>query len=274
MALKQYNSYTASRRFITTLDFSLLTRHRPEKKLVQPIKKTGGRNNLGRITSRYRGGGHKRAYRLIDFKRNKADIPGTIESIEYDPNRSAFIALVLYQDGERRYILMPDGLKVGASVIASEHADIQPGNTLSLRSIPLGTQIHNIELRFGKGGQLARSAGCFAQLTAKEGDHALLRLPSGEVRRIHLDCRATIGQLSNIDHENISVGKAGRTRWSGRLPHVRGMAMNAVDHPHGGGEGRSKGGNHPCSPWGQLAKGKKTRNNKRTDHFIVQRRKK
>ena len=274
MATKEYKPYTPSRRKMTTTDFSALTKKKPEKALLEPIKRSGGRNNRGRITSRYRSGGHKRAYRLIDFKRDKVDIPGRISSIEYDPNRSAFIALVVYKDGEKRYILMPEGLKVGDTIISSKEADIQPGNALPLKNIPLGTQIHNIELSLGRGGQMVRSAGGMAQLTAKEGDYALLKLPSGEVRKVYINCRATIGQLSNIDHENITYGKAGRTRWLGRYPHVRGMAMNPVDHPHGGGEGRSKGGNHPTSPWGLLTKGHKTRKNKRTTRLIVKDRRK
>ncbi|OGQ26931.1 MAG: 50S ribosomal protein L2 [Deltaproteobacteria bacterium RIFCSPLOWO2_02_FULL_50_16] len=274
MAIKEYNSYTPSRRFITTADFSVLTRKKPEKSLVRALNKTGGRNNNGRITSRYRSGGHKRSYRLIDFKRDKINIPGRVDFIEYDPNRTAYIALIVYKDGEKRYILLPEGLKVGDQVVSSKEADIQPGNTLPLRNIPLGTQIHNIELHLGRGGQIVRSAGGFAQLTAKEDNYALLKLPSGEVRKVLIDCKATIGQLSNIDHENISYGKAGRMRWLGRYPHVRGIAMNPVDHPHGGGEGRSKGGNHPTSPWGLHTKGHKTRNNRRTQSLIVQDRRK
>src|SRR3989338_767235 len=274
MAIKEYNSYTPSRRFITTADFSVLTRKKPEKSLVRALNKTGGRNNNGRITSRYRSGGNKRSYRLIDFKRDKINIPGRVDFIEYDPNRTAYIALIVYKDGEKRYILLPEGLKVGDQVVSSKEADIQPGNTLPLRNIPLGTQIHNIELHLGRGGQIVRSAGGFAQLTAKEDNYALLKLPSGEVRKVLIDCKATIGQLSNIDHENISYGKAGRMRWLGRYPHVRGIAMNPVDHPHGGGEGRSKGGNHPTSPWGLHTKGHKTRNNRRTQSLIVQDRRK
>jgi large subunit ribosomal protein L2 len=274
MALKKHKPYTPSRRFMTKLDFSVLTRSEPEKSLVEPMTRKGGRNNRGRITVRYRSGGHKRAYRIIDFKRDKLGIPGRVDSVEYDPNRSAFIALVVYHDGDKRYILMPEGLKVGATVVASDEADIKPGNTLSLKNVPLGTQVHNIELYQGRGGQMVRSAGGFAQLTAKEGDHALLKLPSGEVRKVRIECKATIGQVSNIDHENVTIGKAGRNRWLGRYPHVRGMVMNPVDHPHGGGEGRSKGGNHPSSPWGLHTKGKKTRKNKRSSRLIVKDRRK
>jgi large subunit ribosomal protein L2 len=253
-------------------DFAEVTKSEPERALVEKQTSTGGRNNMGRITSRFRGGGHKQRYRIIDFKRDKIGIPATVAAIEYDPNRTARIALLHYVDGEKRYILAPDGLSVGATLIASRNADIKAGNSLTLRFIPPGTAIHNVELKKGKGGQLVRSAGVAAQLMAKDGDYAQVRLPSGEIRRVHLDCRATVGQVSNPDHANISIGKAGRTRWLGRRPHNRGVTMNPVDHPMGGGEGRTSGGRHPCSPWGQLAKGQKTRNNKRTDGMIIRRR--
>ncbi len=273
MALKQYNPTSAGRRFMTTLDFSDLTAKRPERALTEPLKKTGGRNSKGRITIWFRGGGHKRRYRVIDFRRDKANVPARVASIEYDPNRSARIALLSYADGDRRYILAPEGLKVGAAVVRSDAADILPGNALPLKAIPAGTMIHNLELRKGRGGQLVRSAGAAAQLVAKEADYAQVKLPSGEVRRVHVDCIATIGQVGNIDHKNVSFGKAGRKRWLGRRPHNRGVSMNPIDHPHGGGEGRTSGGRHPCSPWGWKTKGLKTRNNKRTDGMIVRRRK-
>jgi len=240
---------------------------------VEPLKKTGGRNNLGRVTAWHRGGGHKRLYRIIDFKRNKLDIPAKVASIEYDPNRSARIALLHYVDGEKRYILAPVGLAVADTVITSDSADIKPGNCLRLSSIPLGTVVHNVEMKVGKGGQLARSAGSGAQLMAKEGGRATLRLPSGEMRMVPVDCRATIGQVGNIEHENLSLGKAGRKRWLGRRPHVRGVAMNPVDHPMGGGEGRSSGGRHPCTPWGVPTKGYRTRKPKSSDQLIIRRRK-
>ena len=275
MGIKVYNPVTPGMRFRTGLTYEEITAKKPYKPLVVPLRKTGGRNNLGWITIRFRGGGHKRAYRIIDFKRDKIDIPGIVETIEYDPNRSANIALIKYADGERRYIICPLGLKVGQKIISSNGpVDIVPGNALPLRYIPVGTVIHNIELRKGKGGQLVRSAGTGAQILAKEGNYAHVRLPSSEIRLIHLDCRATIGQVGNVDHENISIGKAGRMRWLGRRPHVRGTAMNPIDHPHGGGEGRSKGGRHPVSPEGLPTKGYKTRRNKRTDRFIVKRRSK
>jgi large subunit ribosomal protein L2 len=273
MPTVQYRPTSPGRRFQTGFDFSEITKTKPEPSLTTPIRKSGGRNNLGRMTLRHRGGGHKRLYRVIDFKRNKEAIPATVAAIEYDPNRSARIALLTYADGEKRYILAPIGLAVGDRVEAGPKADIKPGNSLPLAAIPLGTMVHNVELREGRGGQLGRSAGAAIQLMAKEGDYALLKLPSGELRRVRLACRATIGQVGNLEHENISYGKAGRIRWLGRRPKVRGMAMNPVDHPHGGGEGRSKG-NHPQSPWGQPAKGYKTRYNKRTERWIVQRRKK
>ena len=273
MALKQYKPYTPGRRQYTGIDYSELSQVAPEKRLLAPINKTGGRNHYGRITMRYHSGGHKRRYRIIDFRRDKMDVPGKVATLEYDPNRSAFIAKINYADGEKRYILAPKGLKPGDLVVASEDAEISPGNALTLKNIPVGTEIHNIELTVGRGGQMVRSAGSAAQLVATEGQWALLRLPSGELRRVDHRCRATIGQVSNLDHENVSYGKAGRKRWLGIYPHVRGMVMNPVDHPHGGGEGCSKGGNHPMSPWGQPAKGYKTRHNKATDRYIVRRRK-
>jgi large subunit ribosomal protein L2 len=273
MALKQYNPTSPGRRFKTTLDFSDLTPKRPERALSGPLAKTGGRNSKGRITIWFRGGGHKRRYRTIDFRRDKRDVPAKVTAIEYDPNRSARIALLAYADGEKRYILAPDGIKVGQAVVTGEAADILPGNALPLKSIPAGTMIHNLELRKGKGGQLVRSAGAAAQLVAKEGLYAQVKLPSGEVRQVHVDCMATIGQVGNIDHKNVSFGKAGRARWLGRRPHNRGVAMNPIDHPHGGGEGRTSGGRHPVTPWGKPTKGAKTRNNKRTQRFIVKRRK-
>jgi large subunit ribosomal protein L2 len=273
MALQQYRPTSAGRRFQTAADFDEITKDTPEKSLLVPLKKTGGRNNRGRVTSFQRGGGHKRRYRLIDFRRDKDGVSAKVAGIEYDPNRSARIALLHYQDGEKRYILAPVGLKPGDVVMSGEGADIKPGNALPLKNIPLGTLIHNIEMKIGRGGQLVRSAGSAAQLMAKEGAYATIKLPSGEMRLIHQQCKATIGQLGNLNHENVSLGKAGRARWLGRRPHVRGVAMNPVDHPMGGGEGRGKG-NHPQSPWGVLAKGYKTRHNVRTDKYIVQRRKK
>ncbi|MFP6683804.1 MAG: 50S ribosomal protein L2 [Polyangiaceae bacterium] len=274
MAIKKYKPTSPSRRFYSSSDFSNITKSTPEKSLLDTQKSTGGRNNHGRITCRFRGGGHKQRYRIIDFKRDKIGVPAKVAAIEYDPNRTARIALLHYVDGEKRYILAPDGLEVGTQIISSMNADIKPGNSLRIRHMPPGTQIHNIEMRKGKGGQMVRSAGTSAQLMAKDRDYGQVRLPSGEIRRIHLDCRATIGQVSNSDHSNINWGKAGRNRWRGRRPHNRGVTMNPVDHPMGGGEGRSSGGRHPCSPWGQLAKGLKTRKNKRTDNMIVRRRKK
>ncbi len=266
---------TSSMRQKTGLSFEELTTKSPHKPLLQSLSKSGGRNSRGRISIRHRGGGHKRQYRMIDFKRNKLDVPGVVETIEYDPNRSAFISLIKYIDGERRYILSPLNLNVGQTIVSSDkQVDILPGNVMPLRRIPLGTVIHNIELRKNKGGQLVRSAGTGAQILAKEGDYAQVRMPSSEIRKIHLDCRATVGQIGNLDFVNISVGKAGRTRWKGRRPHVRGTAMNPVDHPHGGGEGKAKGGRNPVSPTGIPTKGYKTRRNKRTQSFIVRRRSK
>lgn len=259
---------------MTALTFDQITRSKPEKKLLQSLPPSGGRNNVGKMTVRHRGSGHKRIYRIIDFKRNKHEVPAKVASIEYDPNRSALIALLHYADGEKRYILAPEGLSVGEQVMSGKGAEARLGNALPLANIPVGTTIHNIELKIGKGGQLARSAGAAAQLMAKEGGWAQVRLGSGEVRRIHDRCMATIGQVGNIDHENYSLGKAGRSRWLGRRPHVRGVAMNPVDHPHGGGEGKSGQGNpHPVSPWGQLTKGYKTRRRKDTGKFIIKRRK-
>jgi large subunit ribosomal protein L2 len=256
---------------MSVADFSDLTRITPERSLLEPQRRSGGRNALGRMTVRHRGGGHKRRYRVIDFVRNKDGVPARVAAIEYDPNRSARLALLHYADGEKRYILAPVGLKVGASVVAGPGADIKPGNALPLSAIPLGTTVHNVEMRPGRGAQLGRSAGAAIQLMAKEGSMALLKLPSGELRRVQATCRATIGQIGNLDHANIALGKAGRRRWLGRRARVRGVAMNPVDHPHGGGEGKSKG-NHPQSPWGQPTKGYRTRHNPRTDRFIVKRR--
>jgi len=273
MAIRTYRPTSAGIRFRTGLTFDEFTKWKPEKGLSAPLKHSGGRNNTGRITADHRGGGHKRLYRLIDFKRDKKNVPAKVEAIEYDPNRSARIALLCYADGERRYILAPDRLKVGSSVIAGDdNIDIQPGNSLPLKFIPVGTVVHNIELKIGKGGQLARSAGAGAQLMAKEGYYALLKLPSGELRNVLAECRATVGQIGNLEQENISWGKAGRVRWLGRRSVTRGIAKNPVDHPHGGGEGRSKG-NHPMTPWGKPTKGYKTRKNHASDKYIVQGRK-
>ena len=273
MAIKTYQPTSAGMRFRTGLTFDEITKAKPEKGLRKRLNHSGGRNNTGRVTADHRGGGHKRLYRMIDFKRNKLNITAKVEAIEYDPNRSARIALLCYADGERRYILAPDRLQVGAMVIAGDdNIDIQPGNSLPLKFIPVGTVIHNIELKIGKGGQLARSAGLGAQLMAKEGAYALVKLPSGELRYVLADCRATVGQVGNADQENISWGKAGRTRWLGFRPTTRGIAKNPVDHPHGGGEGRSKG-NHPMTPWGKPTKGYKTRKNQASDKYIVQGRK-
>ena len=272
MAVKKYNPTSPARRFYETADTSALAKKGPERNLTQSKKSSGGRNNNGRITVRFRGGGHKRRYRVIDFKRNKVGVPAKVHSLEYDPNRSAHIALLHYADGEKSYILAPDGLNAGDQVLSSRNADIKPGNAMPLRHMPLGTMIHNIELKIGKGAQLVRSAGTAAQLMAKDGDYAQVRLPSGEVRMVHLNCRATVGQVSNAQHARVTLGKAGRKRWLGRRPHNRGTTMNPVDHPMGGGEGRTAGGRHPCSPWGQLSKGLKTRRNKFTDKFIVKKR--
>jgi large subunit ribosomal protein L2 len=273
MGIKHYKPTSPGRRSMSGHDFSELTKgKRPEKRMVKGKSSSGGRNGDGRITVRFRGGGHKRRLREIDFRRDKIGVPAKVVAIEYDPNRSARIALLNYVDGEKRYILAPDKLGVGDEVLSSRHADIKVGNCLRLRHIPLGTVIHNVELKKGRGGQLVRAAGAGAQLMAKEADYALIRMPSRELRKVHLDCRATVGQLSNLEHSHIDIGKAGRTRWLGRRPHVRGVAMNPVDHPLGGGEGRSSGGRHPCSPWGWPTKGYRTRKNRTTDKFIVRRR--
>lgn len=273
MAIKSYKPTSAGRRQQTCSSFEEITSTKPEKSLLVNLSRSGGRNSSGRITSRHIGGGHKKKYRIIDFLRNKRNIDARVASIEYDPNRSARIALLIYMDGEKRYILAPDGIQVGNVVIASEKADIRPGNALPLKAIPLGTIIHNIELKTGKGGQLARSAGTYAQLMSKEGKYSQVKLPSGEVRMILQECYATIGQVGNLDHENVCLGKAGRTRWLGKRPKVRGVAMNPVDHPHGGGEGRTSGGRHPVTPWGIPTKGYKTRTNKTSSRFIVKTRK-
>jgi len=273
MAIKAFKPTSPARRYYEVADFSKLDGNDAVvKKLTESQHMIAGRNHHGRITSRFRGGGHKQRYRIIDFKRNKLGVPAKVASLQYDPNRTARIALLHYLDGEKAYILAPDGLNVGDTVLSSRNADIKPGNALQLRNVPVGTMVHNVELKIGKGGQMVRSAGAAAQLMAKDGDYAQVRLPSGEVRMVHLNCRATVGQVSNLDHSKVSMGKAGRSRWLSRRPHNRGVTMNPVDHPMGGGEGRTSGGRHPCSPWGQLAKGKKTRNNKRTDKFIVKRR--
>lgn len=274
MGIKKFKPTSEGRRFMTVSDFAEITTNEPEKSLVVALSKKGGRNNRGRITVRHRGGGHKRRYRLIDFKRDKAEVPGTVATIEYDPNRSANIALIHYADGEKRYILHPHGLQVGDTVICSDEADIKPGNAMRLIAVPLGSWVHNIELQIGHGGQMCRSAGAYAQLMAKDNGYALLRLPSGELRQVHLECKATIGQVGNLQHENLTVGKAGRSRWLGRRPKVRGAAMNPIDHPHGGGEGRTTGGRHPVTPWGKPTKGYKTRAKKKpSNKFIVKRRK-
>jgi large subunit ribosomal protein L2 len=272
MPIKTYRPMTPSLRFQTTVVNDELTTNRPHKPLTRIKLRTGGRRNSGDTTIWHRGGGHKRKLRAIDFKRDKAGVPATVASIEYDPNRSAHIALLSYADGEKRYILQPAGLKVGQKIVSGPDADILVGNALPLRNIPPGTTVHNIELKPGKGAQMVRSAGGAAQLVAKEGDWALIKLPSGETRRVAVDCMATVGQVGNLDHENVSIGKAGRKRWMGKKPVNRGVAMNPVDHPHGGGEGKTSGGRHPVTPWGQPTRGYKTRNNKRTDKFIVSRR--
>lgn len=277
MALRTFKPVTPSSRFKTVADFTVLTPKKKQpkkpKSLIVKLSKTGGRNQLGKMTVRHIGGGHKRKYRVVDFERSKNDVPGKVASVEYDPNRSAYIALIHYADGEKRYILATGNMKVGDPVISSNAADIKDGNHLSLSEIPVGTLIHNIELEPGKGGKLARGAGCSAQLMAKEGLYAQVKMPSGEIRLLHSRCKASIGQLSNADHENITIGKAGRNRWLGIRPTNRGVSMNPVDHPHGGGEGKSSGGGHPRTPWGVPTKGYKTRNNKRTQRFIVKRRK-
>lgn len=274
MGLKKFKPTTPGLRLRTTVDFSELTKKEPEKALIRPLRRTGGRDNRGRISSWQRGGGHKRNYRIIDFKRDKDNVPGKVNAIEYDPNRSAYIALIHYKDGEKRYILYPAGLMVGDTVLSGEHARLKPGHAMELRHIPDGTAVHNIELYPGRGGQLVRSAGGMAQISGKEGGYVQLKMPSGEVRLVLEKCRASIGQIGNIDHENISSGKAGRSRWLGRRPNVRGMAMNPVDHPMGGGEGRSKSNEHPRSPWGQKSKGLKTRRKRKSNRLIVSRRRK
>ena len=275
MGIKQYKPRTSALRWTALSDFKEITKDRPEKSLTESLKKTGGRNSHGRITSRYRGGGHKRRYRIIDFKRDKMDMPARVLSVEYDPNRTSRIALLEYQDNEKRYILWPAGLKVGDTLVSTstKEIDIKPGNTMPLKNIPAGTPIHNLELKKGRGGKIVRSAGNYAQILAKEENYAHIKLPSGEVRMIELDCLATVGQIGNIDHDTLSIGKAGRSRWCGRMPRVRGVVMNPVDHPMGGGEGKSSGGRHPCSPSGKKAKGLKTRKTKPSDMFIVKRRK-
>jgi len=272
MALKKFRPMTPSMRQLVLVDRSELHKGKPVKKLTKGLSKKGGRNNHGRVTVRHRGGGHKRSYRTVDFKRRKFDVPATVERLEYDPNRTAFIALLKYEDGELAYILAPQRLNPGDQVIAGDRADIKPGNAMPMRNMPVGTVIHNIEMKPGKGGQLARSAGNYAQLIGKDAGYALLRLSSGEQRMVRGECMATVGAVSNPDNKNINLGKAGRNRWLGRRPHVRGVAMNPVDHPHGGGEGRTSGGRHPVSPWGVPTKGKRTRKNKSTDRLILRRR--
>lgn len=275
MAIKKLKPVTPGTRFRSNATFEEITKTTPEKSLTVSLKKSGGRNNLGRITTRFRGGGHKRRYRLIDFKRDKHGVPAKVFSIEYDPNRSCRIALLHYADGDKKYILAPDGLKVGNTVVAGSGSDIQIGNALPLKEMPLGSFVHNLEMKPGKGGQLARSAGAAIQLMAKEGNFAQLKMPSGEIRQIRIDCMATYGSVGNAEQENISLGKAGRSRWLGRRPHVRGVVMNPVDHPMGGGEGKTSGGGHPVSPWGQKSKGLKTRKRKKeSNKFIIKRRKK
>ena len=274
MPIRSYKPTSPGRRFQTVQTFDEITATQPYKPLVESLKPSGGRNNRGEVTVWWRGGGHKRAYRVIDFKRDKRDIPAKVSTVEYDPNRSARIALVTYADGEKRYILHPNGVKVGDTIVAGESVDILPGNALPLKNIPLGTMVHNVELKPGRGGQMARSAGAAVQVVAKEGEYATVKMPSSEIRRINKECYATVGQVGNLDHENVSAGKAGRIRWLGKRPHVRGVAMNPVDHPLGGGEGKTSGGRHPVTPWGVPTKGYKTRNNKTTDRFIVTRRQK
>jgi large subunit ribosomal protein L2 len=274
MPIRNYKPTSAGRRFQSVQTFDEITTSRPHKPLVENLDRSGGRNNSGSLTSWWRGGGHKRNYRIIDFKRDKLNVPGKVTTVEYDPNRTARIALVTYADGEKRYILHPLGLKVGDAVMSGDNCDILPGNCLPLKNIPLGTMVHNVELKRGKGGQIARSAGSSVQVVAKEGLYASVKMPSGEIRLINIECVATIGQVGNLDHENVSIGKAGRSRWMGKRPHVRGVAMNPVDHPLGGGEGKTSGGRHPVTPWGVPTKGYKTRHRKYTDRFIVERRKK
>lgn len=274
MGIRRYKPTSAGRRNMSVSTFEEITKDRPEPRLVEPLRKQAGRNNQGRITTRHRGGGHKRKYRVIDFKRNKTGVPARVAAIEYDPNRSARIALLNYADGEKRYILAPVGLSVGDTVMSGPDAEIRPGNALPLWAVPLGSDVHNVELQIGRGGVLVRSAGASAQLMAREGNYATLRMPSGETRQVHINCMATIGTVGNVDHQNVRIGKAGRTRWKGRRPVVRGTVMNPRDHPHGGGEGRAPRGMPPKTKWGKPALGKKTRHNPRTDRFIVRRRKK
>jgi large subunit ribosomal protein L2 len=274
MALKTYNPVTPAQRQLVTVDRKTLHKGKPVKRLTEGLTGSGGRNNAGRVTARRRGGGHKRAYRVVDFKRRKFDVPAKVERLEYDPNRSAFIALITYDDGEQAYILAPQRLQPGDTVIAASRADVRPGNAMPLKSVPVGTIVHNVEMKPGKGGQIARAAGGYVQLVGRDAGYALLRLSSGEVRMVRAECMATIGAVSNQDHANVNKGKAGRTRWLGKRPAVRGVAMNPIDHPHGGGEGRTSGGRHPVSPWGKPTKGAKTRKNKRTDAMIVRRRQK
>jgi large subunit ribosomal protein L2 len=272
MALKTFNPTTPSQRHLVLVDRSELWKGKPVKALTEGLRQKGGRNNNGRITLRWRGGGHKRRYRIVDFKRRKDDAPATVERLEYDPNRTAFIALIKYPDGELSYILAPQRLRTGDQVVSGDRVDVKPGNAMPLRSMPLGTIVHNVEMKPGKGGQIARSAGTYVQLVGREQGYALLRMASGEMRMVRAECRATIGAVSNPDHQNIVIGKAGRNRWLGRRPSVRGVAMNPIDHPHGGGEGKSSGGRHPVTPWGKPTKGKKTRHNKATDRLIIRRR--
>ncbi|HEX9702577.1 MAG TPA: 50S ribosomal protein L2 [Rhodospirillales bacterium] len=272
MALKTYNPTTPGRRGMVNVDRSLLWKGKPEKDLTEGLHGTGGRNNHGHLTARRRGGGHKRRYRIVDFKRRKFGVEATVERLEYDPNRTAFIALVKYTDGEYSYILAPQRLRLGDKVVSGENVDIKPGNAMPLQSIPVGTIVHNIEMKIGRGGQLARSAGTYCQIIGKDQGYAQLRLSSGELRMVRAECMATVGAVSNPDQQNIKIGKAGRMRWMGKRPSVRGVAMNPVDHPHGGGEGKTSGGRHPVTPWGKSTKGKKTRHNKRTDRFIMRRR--
>jgi len=275
MPIKKYRPTSPGRRFMSVSAFDdITTKKKPEKRLLVSLKTDAGRNAQGKITVRHQGGGHRKLYRVIDFKRDKLNIPATVSTVEYDPNRSARIALLTYADGEKRYILQPLGLKVGDTIVSGQNVDILPGNSLPLKNIPLGTLLHNVELRPGRGGQIARSAGSSVQLVAKEADYASVKMPSGEIRKVNMECFATIGQVGNLDHENVSIGKAGRSRWMGQRPHVRGVAMNPVDHPLGGGEGKTSAGRHPVSPWGLPTKGYKTRNRKSTDKFIVQRRQK
>ena len=274
MALKSFKPTTPSQRQLVIVDRSGLYKGKPVKHLTEGLSAKGGRNNAGRMTVRHRGGGHKRTYRLVDFKRRKFDVVGTVERLEYDPNRTAFIALITYEDGDQAYILAPQRLGVGDKVVAGDKVDVKPGNAMPLRSIPVGTIVHNVEMKPEKGGQLARSAGTYVQIVGRDAGYALLRLASGEVRMVRSECMATVGAVSNPDQQNINIGKAGRNRWLGKRPAVRGVAMNPVDHPHGGGEGRTSGGRHPVTPWGKPTKGKKTRNNKATDKLIVRRRRK